>query len=39
MIVVLAGHEKEINGPLRVNTGLSNRFPEEIVFSNLSPEE
>ena len=39
MIVVLAGYEKEINGLLRVNTGLSSRFPEEIMFTNLSPEE
>ncbi|KAK5072925.1 hypothetical protein LTR64_000665 [Lithohypha guttulata] len=37
MIVVLAGYEAEINHLLGVNPGLSSRFPEEIMFSNLDP--
>lgn len=35
MIVILAGYEDEINGLLRVNPGLSSRFPEEIMFNNM----
>ena len=32
LIIILAGYDQEINSLLQVNTGLSSRFPEEIVF-------
>lgn len=38
MLVVLAGYEGNMNELLKVNPGLSSRFPEEIVFQNMSPE-
>ncbi|KAG6919535.1 hypothetical protein DXG01_005125 [Tephrocybe rancida] len=37
IIVILAGYEHEINGLLKVNPGLSSRFPDEIFFHNLHP--
>ncbi|KAG8626459.1 hypothetical protein KVT40_005404 [Elsinoe batatas] len=37
MLVMLAGYEHEISRLLRVNPGLSSRFPEEVTFSNLTP--
>jgi SpoVK/Ycf46/Vps4 family AAA+-type ATPase len=37
LIVILAGYDKEMNDLLQVNTGLSSRFPEEIVFPNIAP--
>jgi len=37
MIVVLAGYDREMNDLLAVNSGLSSRFPEEIIFQNISP--
>ena len=37
LIVILAGYDKEMNDLLQVNTGLSSRFPEEIVFRNIAP--
>ncbi|KAJ7756425.1 P-loop containing nucleoside triphosphate hydrolase protein [Mycena maculata] len=39
IVVILAGYDDEMNGLLSVNTGLSSRFPEEIVFPNTSPEQ
>ncbi|KAF2220946.1 AAA domain-containing protein [Elsinoe ampelina] len=39
MLVMLAGYEHEINHLLGVNPGLSSRFPEEIMFANLTPED
>ncbi|THH17888.1 hypothetical protein EUX98_g9045 [Antrodiella citrinella] len=38
LIVILAGYDQEMNQLLKTNTGLSSRFPEEIVFDNLSPK-
>ncbi|KAI0310251.1 P-loop containing nucleoside triphosphate hydrolase protein [Amylostereum chailletii] len=38
LIVILAGYDREMNELMAVNTGLSSRFPEEILFENLSPE-
>lgn len=35
LIVVLAGYDKEMNGLLAVNSGLSSRFPTEITFENF----
>ena len=37
LIVILAGYDQEMNELLQVNTGLSSRFPEEIVFLNIAP--
>ena len=37
LIVILAGYDQEMNDLLQVNTGLSSRFPEEIVFPNIAP--
>ena len=37
LIVILAGYDREMNDLLQVNTGLSSRFPEEIVFPNIAP--
>ena len=37
IVVILAGYEKEINELIAINPGLSSRFSEEIVFSNMSP--
>lgn len=39
LIVILAGYDQEINNLLQVNTGLSSRFPEEIVFENIAPDK
>ncbi len=39
IVVILAGYDEDINQLLSVNRGLSSRFPEEIVFQNLRPEE
>ena len=39
LIVVLAGYEDNMNDLLAVNPGLSSRFSEEIVFTNLKPED
>jgi SpoVK/Ycf46/Vps4 family AAA+-type ATPase len=36
-IVILAGYDNEINNLLQVNTGLSSRFPEEILFKDIGP--
>jgi len=37
LIVILAGYDKEMNDLLQVNTGLTSRFPVEIVFRNIPP--
>jgi len=37
IVVILAGYAKEINDLLPLNPGLSSRFPEEIIFPNMSP--
>jgi hypothetical protein len=37
MLVVLAGYEGNMNELLKVNPGLSSRFPEEIIFQNMLP--
>ena len=39
LLVILAGYDKDINELLGVNSGLASRFPDEIVFSNLSPAQ
>ncbi|THU96868.1 P-loop containing nucleoside triphosphate hydrolase protein [Dendrothele bispora CBS 962.96] len=39
IVVILAGYDDDINQLLEVNRGLASRFPEEVCFHNLSPEE
>ena len=39
MIVILAGYDQDINGLIAGNPGLSSRFPEEIIFSNMGTED
>lgn len=39
IVVILAGYDKEINDMLAVNPGLSSRFTEEIIFTNMSPAQ
>ena len=36
VVVILAGYDQEINQLLSVNPGLSSRFPDEIVFENMT---
>lgn len=36
LIVILAGYDREMNDLLAVNSGLSSRFPDEILFTNMS---
>ena len=35
--VVLAGYDKRINDLIAINSNLSSRFPDEIIFPNMSP--
>lgn len=37
IVIILAGYDKEINALIELNPGLSSRFPEEIIFSDMSP--
>lgn len=37
LIVILAGYDREMNDLLAVNSGLASRFPDEIIFTNMSP--
>ena len=39
LIVILAGYDREMNALMAVNSGLSSRFPEEIIFQNIAPEQ
>lgn len=39
MVVILAGYTENMHSLLGVNPGLSSRFPEEIIFQNMSAEE
>ncbi|KAL8678753.1 MAG: hypothetical protein Q9186_004904 [Xanthomendoza sp. 1 TL-2023] len=38
LVVILAGYDKDINQLISTNPGLSSRFPEEVIFQNMSPE-
>ncbi|KAL0570784.1 hypothetical protein V5O48_011178 [Marasmius crinis-equi] len=38
LIIILAGYDDDMNQLLKVNTGLSSRFTEEVVFHNMTPE-
>lgn len=37
LVVILAGYETQIHQLLRVNPGLSSRFPASFDFANLTP--
>ena len=39
IIVILAGYEDDMNQLMSVNQGLSSRFSEEILFTNMKPED
>ncbi|KAF2178659.1 P-loop containing nucleoside triphosphate hydrolase protein [Zopfia rhizophila CBS 207.26] len=39
VVVVLAGYTEDMDELLRINPGLSSRFPEEVVFENMAPEK
>ncbi|KAL9637354.1 MAG: hypothetical protein Q9164_002237 [Protoblastenia rupestris] len=39
LVVILAGYTHDMDRLLQMNPGLSSRFPEEVVFSNMTPEE
>ncbi|PMD52450.1 uncharacterized protein K444DRAFT_513379, partial [Hyaloscypha bicolor E] len=39
LVVILAGSTKDMNRLLKVNPGLSSRFPEGHVFQNMTAEE
>ena len=39
IVVILAGYGENMNSLLSINPGLSSRFPEEIVFENMTPGE
>ncbi len=39
IVVILAGYAENMNRLLSANPGLSSRFPEEIFFNNMTPEE
>lgn len=38
IVVILAGYDNDINNLLSVNPGLTSRFPEQVVFRDMSPE-
>ncbi|KAJ7475849.1 P-loop containing nucleoside triphosphate hydrolase protein [Mycena latifolia] len=38
VVVILAGYDQDMNRLMSVNTGLSSRFPEEIIFPNMDPD-
>ncbi|KAF8206569.1 P-loop containing nucleoside triphosphate hydrolase protein [Mycena galopus ATCC 62051] len=38
VLVILAGYDHDMNTLMSINTGLSSRFPEEIVFHNMNPD-
>lgn len=39
LVVILAGYTDDINHLLKINPGLASRFPEEVMFQNMKPEE
>lgn len=38
IVVILAGYDKDINNLISGNQGLASRFPEQIIFRDMSPE-
>lgn len=39
IIVILAGYTNDMDNLLQMNPGLSSRFPEEVIFSNMAPRD
>lgn len=39
LIIILAGYDKDINRLMAINPGLTSRFPEELEFAGLSPND
>ena len=39
LVVILAGYTENMNALLKVNPGLASRFPEEVIFTNMSADE
>ena len=39
LVTILAGYDADINKLMNINPGLTSRFPEAIVFRNLTDEE
>ncbi|KAL4931891.1 protein GbpA [Aspergillus undulatus] len=39
LIIILAGYGKDINRLMTINPGLTSRFPEELEFKSLTPDE
>ena len=39
IVVILAGYDRDMNKLMSVNSGLSSRFPEEIVIENFTAEK
>lgn len=39
IVVILAGYTHQIDNLLRINPGLSSRFPEEVIFENMDPDK
>jgi hypothetical protein len=39
LIIILAGYDVDINRLMSINPGLTSRFPEAFVFSDLKPDE
>jgi hypothetical protein len=39
LIIILAGYEQDMNNLMSVNTGLSSRFPDQIVFNNMDARD
>jgi hypothetical protein len=37
LVIVLAGYDHDMNRLMAINSGLSSRFPEEIVLQNMNP--
>jgi AAA+ superfamily predicted ATPase len=38
-IIILAGYEQDMNDLMSINSGLSSRFPHQIVFSNMEARD
>ena len=39
LIIILAGYEQDMNNLMSVNTGLSSRFPDQVVFTNMKARD
>ncbi|KAF7330535.1 NFX1-type zinc finger-containing protein 1 [Mycena venus] len=39
VVVILAGYDQDMNNLMAINTGLSSRFPEEIIFHNMNADD